>query len=484
MRIGSRFTDLRSRRSRAVDLKTSLILRIAAVAVGCFVLVTAAMLLESRWEARQHATAMAELVAKHLNLQLLRINTGIDASKRFPDWDALLTHTQTDGECVRLQDIRGRVVRSNCVGTLAHQDEAPVWFSAAWSVLTPENQAESAVSYKGQDYGTVVVSSDPKAIAGHAWSDMQHLLTLTALTILSLSLLVYVAIARALAPTKNVIAGLNRISAGVFSHRLPRFKLSELQRIAEVANELAEKVETTLSQRADLLKRLMNAQEEERRHLARELHDELGQNLTAIAALAASLEKSAEQASPDLSDEARILSQISLSTMQAMRQTLAHLRPADIDKFGLSESLKHLVDVCSASHGHTTRFELNVPREIAPLSDTAAIHIFRIAQEGLTNAAKHADAKTVRLSLESVSFAQPKDPHAAGIRLTIEDDGKGRRFNGKMSAGGMGILNMQERVAALGGSISFDDRPGGGLTVHVIVPVNMKQKQPGERPRD
>jgi len=475
MRILPHIRSTPPRRARPIDLKRSLIVRIAMVAISCFVLVTAAVLWDSDRQARQQTTETADLVARHLNLQLLRINAGFGASRRFPDWDALLADNPTRGQCVRLLNEEGAILRSDCVGSPAHEDGAPRWFSALWSLVSREAPAENTISYKGKAYGTVAVSLDPKVVAAGAWNEMKNLLILTALTILSLSTLVYVAITRALAPTKDVISGLNHLSTGDFSTRLPPFKLFELQRIAEVANELAAKIETTLAQRAELARRLMNAQEEERRHLARELHDELGQNLTAIAALAASLEKSATLECPDLSAEARTLSQIALTTMQSLRGTLAHLRPADLDRFGLCESLKHLVDVYRASHGQTIRFELSAPREIAPLSDTAAIHIFRIAQEGLTNAAKHADAKTVRLRVEPVSMAPHESPHAAGISLTIEDDGKGRRHNGKAGANGMGLLNMQERVAALGGTIFLEDNPGAGFTVRVIVPVNARE---------
>jgi signal transduction histidine kinase len=106
------------------------------------------------------------------------------------------------------------------------------------------------------------------------------------------------------------------------------------------------------------------------------------------------------------------------------------------------------------------------------MSDTAAIHIYRIAQEGLTNAAKHAEAKTVRLSVEPVSLAEPQWPHTTGIRLTIEDDGKGRALGATAASNGRGLLNMQERVAALGGTMSVDDRNGAGFAVRVVVPLD------------
>ena len=456
---------------RSADLKTSLILRIALVAVFCFVLVTATVLIETQREARAGAATMADLVARHLSFQVLRINAGFDASKRFPDWDALVSNNPAYGQCVRFENEKGAILRSDCVGSPALPGEAPRWFSILWDRLSPGTAARGDVSYKGQTYGTVVVSSDPKIVAGRAWEELKPLLLLTALTILTVSILVYVAIARALAPTREMIAGLNRLSTGDLAHRLPGFRLAELQRIAEVANGLAEKVESTLQERSELSRRLMNAREEERRHLARELHDSFGQNLTAIAALAASIEKTADEACPELADEARSLARIAIVMMQSLRGTLLDLRPADIDKFGLAESLKQLVGVWSAGAKRSTRFELNIPRELAPLTDAAAVHIFRIAQEGLTNAVKHADAKTVRLSVEPVSMAQPKDPSAPAICLTIEDDGKGRARNGNADANGMGLINMQERVAALGGTISLHDRPGAGFTVRIVVPV-------------
>jgi signal transduction histidine kinase len=461
--------------TRPIDLKRSLILRIAIVAMACLALVSAFALFETHREEQSRAAATAELVARQLSLQLLRINAGLDLSNRFPDWEAVVGSAFTGGQCVRFFDERGDMKRGSCVGGPSADSPAPGWFSAVSGFLYSAGEGvKLPVTFKGRNYGSVVVSSDPGAVTARIWREVKHPLVLTFLTIAALSVFAYVAIARALAPTQEVIAGLNRLAGGDFSHRLPGFELAELQRISEVANQLASKIEGTLAERCELSKRLMNTQEDERRHLARELHDEFGQNLTAIAALAASIEKSAERACPDIGAEARILSQISMDMMKSLRGTLLRLRPADFDKLGLAENLKQLVDVWSASR-RQTHFELSVPSEIA-LPDNAAIQIYRIAQEGLTNAAKHAEARTVRLSVEPVDLPESSGADTAGIRLTIEDDGAGRRPNGTLPGNGMGLLNMQERVAALGGSISFDDRPGAGLRVRVVVPVGSGEK--------
>jgi two-component system sensor histidine kinase UhpB len=464
-------------RRRPVDLKRSLILRIVLVAALCLATVAAVAFVEAHRDADRRAGATADLVARQLALQLLRINSGLDLARRFPEWDTVLAGGAGAGQCVRFYSPQGEMQRGDCVGSPPSSAVVPAWFAAVSSTLYPAGKGVSRdVSYKGVQYGTVVVTSAPEVVVARVWESLEHPLLLTFLTVVSLSVLVYVALARALAPTQEVIGGLNRLAAGDFSHRLPDFRLAELNRIAEVANQLAAKIEATLEERGELSKRLMNTQEDERRHLARELHDEFGQNLSAIAALAASIERTAEEKCPELTVEARSLKQVSAGMMTALRGTLLRLRPADFERFGLVESLRQLVDTWSISRRKETRFELDIPPDIA-LPDNAAIQIFRIAQEGLTNAAKHADARNVRLSVEPVALPGAREGRSNGIRLTIEDDGTGRTGTAPTGNGnGMGLVNMRERVAALGGSISFDDQAGSGLKVRVVVPVNPEEQ--------
>jgi len=466
----ARPTDTARPKHRPIDLKRSLVLRIVLAAVLCLAAVSIFTLVEAHRDADQRAATTADLVARQLELQLLRINTGLDLAQRFPEWQTVAATGIGDGQCVRFYAPGGDMQRSDCVGFQPNAEAAPGWFAATSAALFASEEGVSrTVAYKGVEYGTVTVTPAPGAVAARVWGALKQPLLLTFLTVIAVSILVYVALTRALAPTKDVIAGLNRLAAGDFSYRLPEFSLAELQRISEVSNQLAAKIEATLAERADLSKRLMNTQEDERRHLARELHDEFGQNLTAMAALAASIEHTAEDQCPVLIAEARSLAHIAAGMMTSLRGTLLRLRPADFDRFGLVESLRQLVDMWSLSRRRETRFELDSPPEIA-LPDTTAIHVFRIAQEGLTNAARHAGASHVRLSVEPVTSAGAGPP--TGISLTIEDNGTGRPVAVADETHGMGLMNMRERVAALGGSISFDDAAGGGLKVRVLVPVN------------
>jgi signal transduction histidine kinase len=114
---------------------------------------------------------------------------------------------------------------------------------------------------------------------------------------------------------------------------------------------------------------------------------------------------------------------------------------------------------------------LDMPSEVGTLPPSTAMHIFRIAQEGLTNAARHAQARSVRLRLEQVSLAGPLGGSEPGVCLTIEDDGKGQHRQEPSPMSGMGLVNMRERVMALGGTIALEDVRGGGLRVRIVVPA-------------
>ncbi|MEW8028574.1 MAG: sensor histidine kinase [Candidatus Thiodiazotropha sp.] len=418
-------------------------------------------------------------MARHLSHQLLRIDTGSDTAKRFPDLEPIVDNALSSGQCARFFDEQEKMRSSSCVGSDISNMAAPVWFSALLKLLfVSDDSAKRIVSYNGTSYGTIVVSSDAEFIMNQTWREMKYLFVFTGLTILVFSILVYVVISRALAPIGDLVSGLNRLSAGEFSYRLPVFRLSELHLISEVSNQLAERIESTLLQHSELLRRLMNAQENERRHLARELHDEFAQNLTAISALAASIKKETERGNPALRAEAESLAQISTNMMKSLRETLFHLKPADLEKFGLAECLRQLTVVWGINN--KIKIELDVSQDIDLLSDAVAIHIFRIVQEGLTNVAKHANAKHVWLHIGPASKEDTQGANGRAIKLTIDDDGIGwsHSVSSEMSSG-MGIINMRERVTALGGSISFGKKRNSGFSVLVVIPVDTAHGRTG-----
>jgi signal transduction histidine kinase len=212
-----------------------------------------------------------------------------------------------------------------------------------------------------------------------------------------------------------------------------------------------------------LTRKLIAVQDEERRHLARELHDEFGQSLTAIAAQAAAAAHTAERECPPLFEECRGISRTTAGMMAALRGALVRLRPPDIDELGLALSLESLVASWNGVEKGRTRFDIAIIGQVDDLPPSVCASLYRIAQEAITNAAKHAHAQRVQLRLEAGQ---------ADIVLSVEDDGKATGGNPAPKAG-MGLLGMQERVASLGGTLRFEQRTAGGLRLVATIP-NMK----------
>src|SRR5690606_32800498 len=152
---------------------------------------------------------------------------------------------------------------------------------------------------------------------GQAWSTVAPLLGLSAGLVAALCVVIYFVVDRALRPAKDILSGLNRLAQGDLACRLPPFRLAELNRISDVFNALTADLARANSERAELARRLVDAQEQERRHIARELHDEIAQKLAALNALAASIRAGAQQDAPALAGETRELEKTASGLMRS-----------------------------------------------------------------------------------------------------------------------------------------------------------------------
>jgi len=208
--------------------------------------------------------------------------------------------------------------------------------------------------------------------------------------------------------------------------------LGREQRMLESRNE----------QLAQLTRLLLSAQEEERRRIARELHDEAGQILTAVKI---DLDLAGRHESAELVGRA-IAQTRNLSNL---------LRPQVLD-LGLVPAIRSLTDDFSARTQVTT--SLTLPESLFEISPDRQVAIYRIAQEALTNVSRHADAKRVRVVLDA------EDDH---IALTVEDDGRGP--SGELRPH-LGLIGMRERVAALGGTLTVGPGNGSGFRIEARIP--------------
>jgi signal transduction histidine kinase len=467
-----------------LDLKWALVRRILVVALLCATGGAGFALNDVALEAGRQNQEAASAVERHLSVQLIRISRGLDLAERFPDWEPVLKFTLRPGQCVQLLRPDGAVRNSDCAGVDERAPGPPDWFVRAYRVLFfHQSVADSSLLYRDQPRGVVRATIDPKTVAGRAWTDLSRMLSLWAMMIAPLCVLVYFVVDHALRPTAVILAGINRVADGDLASRLPRFRLRELQRIADVFNDLTQKLQSTTSDRAELAHKLVDAQERERRIIARDLHDDVAQRLTALSYLAHSIRRGIGSAAPEASRDSDELVAMASGTMRSLRETLAYLRPPEIDDLGLVASLHELVAGHDRQAQGLTRFTFRAKGSFEAISAEASGHIYRIIQEGLNNAVRHAEASAVEVTLhESSGMSAAGDPSRV-IELVIADDGVGAsREPPRDPLSGVGLIGMRERVYALSGDFSAGARPGGGFELRVSFPVRLEEREAARWP--
>jgi two-component system, NarL family, sensor histidine kinase UhpB len=198
----------------------------------------------------------------------------------------------------------------------------------------------------------------------------------------------------------------------------------------------------------------LQAQEEERARLARDLHDEVNQSLTGLLLR---LEAAREAAPPQLEAE---LAETKALANRAMRELLSlarQLRPTALDDLGLTAAVAGQVE--QLAHGEIEA-GFGAEGDFSDLGDDAQLVVYRVAQEGLSNAARHSGAARIEVRLRRRGDG--------GVELEVADDGRGFAFD--ESEGGLGIAGMRERALLIGGELTIESRPGRGTTVRLAVP--------------
>ncbi len=220
---------------------------------------------------------------------------------------------------------------------------------------------------------------------------------------------------------------------------------------------------TELKKAQERLRRLsasiMTGQEKERAYLARELHDELGQVLTALRMEAVWIRNRVKNADPSASDRALTMCELIDKTIDEVRGLAIRLRPGVLDHLGLVEAIEWYTSDFEKRYSITCVFEHDDGPEIRGNLATAA---YRITQEALTNVARHASATRAKVTL---SFGEDH------LTLTIRDNGKGFEPEVLGETDGLGMTNMRERANLVGGSFDIQSRPGGGTRICFVVPL-------------
>jgi signal transduction histidine kinase len=269
--------------------------------------------------------------------------------------------------------------------------------------------------------------------------------------------------------TNGRMGGLLQLAFATEYHWLPR-ELELLEAAAERCLQAAEKARLIedLARREEQVRQLgehmMQIEEEERRRISRELHDEAGQSLLCVRLKLELLGKKAPEELRPALGEARELTEHAIAEI---RRIIAALSPAVLEQLGLAAALRQLATrFRGIYHG---RIRLHLPARLGPLPRQTEIATFRLVQECFHNIAKHSRASTVNLSLSSTD---------GYLRLNVEDDGVG--FEVKAALGkqnSFGLTGMRERVALLGGKFEILSRPGCGAQILVELPISTAHKK-------
>ena len=203
-------------------------------------------------------------------------------------------------------------------------------------------------------------------------------------------------------------------------------------------------------------RRALMAQERERRRIARELHDEVGQTLTGVVLQLQALNGAQPAA---IAERLEVVQETAREGVEQVREIARGLRPQALDEFGLRSALVTLATGFSERSGVQVRH--HVTRELPPLEPEQDLAIYRVAQESLTNAARHAAAGIVELALTRTNGT---------VVLEVRDDGRGIT-DGQASGEGVGLGGMRERALLVGGRLTVGRRPEGGTEVRLEVPV-------------
>lgn len=223
----------------------------------------------------------------------------------------------------------------------------------------------------------------------------------------------------------------------------------------------AEETERELEQNRRLTQLMQTRLEEERRSIARELHDELGQCVTAIKTIGAAIANRTAQAAPEIHRSAQTIVQVASHIYDVVHGIIRQLRPSALDHLGLQEAIEDVVKSWGSRHPEIS-YELKLTRDLGNLGEAVNITVYRLIQECLTNVIRHAEATHANIEVSR---------DAGGVRVSVSDNGKGLGERGEGESARFGLMGMRERVQALNGEFHLESKPGAGLQVTALIPV-------------
>lgn len=367
---------------------------------------------------------------------------------------------------ITLRDLDGHVLYRSPPPTYKAGRFAPAWYA---HLVQPAPMRSEMEFYDS----TLTIDANASRAVLDGWDDTVTLAKVGVATLLAGNLLVFWLAGRAMKPFRTIVKGLQGMESGDYRTRLPDFRVSEARTIAHAFNRAAQSIEDNLDARREATEATLRAEhsrdlaaavreriEDERRQIARELHDETSQSITAIHSMALALARGGDGTDVKESETARLIADTAGRLYAAVHDLIPRLDAPELDELDLPETLGSRIAGWRHEHPDVAiDVRLSLPAE--PLGGTCALAAYRIVQEAVSNALRHAGATRVVIAIDST----PTELH-----IIVRDDGRGLAAEWQRP-GHFGVAGMRERAEALGGTLAVESPAEGGVRVSAILPL-------------
>lgn len=371
---------------------------------------------------------------------------------------------------IELYDEQNRLLYRSPSPTYKAGREAPQWYS--YIVSPPLSPQEISLPN-----GRIVLRADPSRATLDGWDDLRPMLWMVLTGFVLGNALVYALVGRAMKPMRQVVQGLERMAQGAYDTRLAAMASREGRLISQAFNSMAQSVQDSvevrrqaqaatqaLAQNRELTQIIQERIEQERGAIARELHDELGQQVTAIKSVGLAIARRAAGQDASIEQSARLVMDCADQIYDGVHRLISKLRPLALDRFGLRDALQDLLVDWRVRHpGMALNLTMSGPLD--ELADAHATAVYRMLQEAVNNALRHAQASRIDVSVQAAD---------SYLLLDVVDNGSGRLATFEVP-GHYGVLGMRERAQALGGSFEVTQSEPAGVRIRACLPLSKRQ---------
>ena len=370
---------------------------------------------------------------------------------------------------ITLLDLAGNALYRSPPSAYKAGRDAPEWFA---QLISPRPSSQT-IDFSD---GKLLVRSNASRAVLDAWDTVKALAALGLLLLLLVNTLVFWIVGQTVRPFGKIVKALNQLQGGRLDVKLPRLAGTEATAIGAAFNRMVDELqihieterravraELKLSDSRELTRWIDQHIERERLLIARELHDELGQSVTAIRSMALSIAQRIQTLDPQAETAARLIADESSRLYDAMHGMIPRLTPLVLDNFGLAEALDELLMRTRLSQPQVLIESSIEIGSIALASDTA-LTLYRATQEGISNALRHGQARHLQLSIANANADDM-------LTLTLQDDGLGLAADWSLRKGHYGLRWLTERAEGVGGELRVEAGVSGGVLLLLRLPL-------------